>query len=402
MSAVDWLPGGQLSHRLQGVLDADPDVLFVTLGANPALSKLLYLMGDDEAIACADSKAVRECATDWLDSLGVQGDLERLYATILEQTVKTRVVVLEYPGVVPSVLHGDMDILIALLNQRVEAAVRSVAQKHPGLGRRIKVVPAPAGFAEHSLPDLSSLLVAPLDTVWDPARGSNVHLWVLNNDGGIHPNKAGNRELAGQLDRRIWGELPDATISVDSSATIAGASAKLNAMLDPGGFDTAYRVEYGPAQGDYDHQTENVWVGRRPGAQQWSAVVDRLDPDTAYRYRFVVTQQVGDTVKITRSEPATFTTASTPTTRDAAVATTIDANGREDIGYAVEYGPTAAYGRTTARRYAGRPDGPTRIAEALTHLQPGTTYHWRFVITRQNGDQVSVRRTSDATVTTAP
>jgi hypothetical protein len=36
----------------------------------------------------------------------------------------------------------------------------------------------------------------------------------------------------------------------------------------------------------------------------------------------------------------------------------------------------------------------------LSHLEPGTTYHYRFVITRQDGDRVRVERTPDATVTT--
>ena len=52
--------------------------------------------------------------------------------------------------------------------------------------------------------------------------------------------------------------------------------------------------------------------------------------------------------------------------------------GGVDTDYTFSYGPTASYGSTTAARSAGSGNKKVAVAETITGLQPGTTYHFRI------------------------
>ena len=53
--------------------------------------------------------------------------------------------------------------------------------------------------------------------------------------------------------------------------------------------------------------------------------------------------------------------------------------------YHFEYGPTAAYGQTTAPQHAGSGTAEVRVTEHLSGLTPGTTYRYRIVGTNTKG-----------------
>jgi streptogramin lyase len=64
----------------------------------------------------------------------------------------------------------------------------------------------------------------------------------------------------------------------------------------------------------------------------------------------------------------------------------------------VEYGPTTAYGKTSAPQPAGAGTATQAMSAKLTGLKPGTTYHYRVVGTSASGSTPG----ADATFTTDP
>lgn len=80
---------------------------------------------------------------------------------------------------------------------------------------------------------------------------------------------------------------------------------------------------------------------------------------------------------------------------EAMVEASIDAVG-EPTSYWVEYGLTAAYGQSTPVQSVGAPDEAVSVAVKLSGLQPGVTYHYRFVASNAAGTSDG----PDATFTT--
>jgi hypothetical protein len=85
------------------------------------------------------------------------------------------------------------------------------------------------------------------------------------------------------------------------------------------------------------------------------------------------------------------------TGREATTATlnaTINPNG-EATAYRFEYGPTAAYGTTVPVPDGAAGDGGVAqtFSEAISGLEPQTTYHYRVVATNVNGTNASADRT---------
>lgn len=65
--------------------------------------------------------------------------------------------------------------------------------------------------------------------------------------------------------------------------------------------------------------------------------------------------------------------------------------------YYFRFGKTDSYGSRTATGEAGGATAPSAVASALTGLEPATTYHYRLVVTNEDGRAVG----NDATFTTA-
>jgi streptogramin lyase len=98
-------------------------------------------------------------------------------------------------------------------------------------------------------------------------------------------------------------------------------------------------------------------------------------------------------------DPATATTGATSgvTATSASLLGLVDPNDYPTT-YTFEYGPTSAYGSSTAAQSAGGGDTPVPVSAAVTGLAPDTTYHYRVVATNQRGTVSG----ADATFTTAP
>jgi hypothetical protein len=87
-------------------------------------------------------------------------------------------------------------------------------------------------------------------------------------------------------------------------------SIRLRGVVDPQGSATAYRFEYGPANGSFDHHVpiSDAQVGSGNSDQVVLQDVAGLQPGTAYHYRIVATNFVGTSM----GGPVVFNTKSSP------------------------------------------------------------------------------------------
>ena len=195
------------------------------------------------------------------------------------------------------------------------------------------------------------------------------------------------------------GPLPEgleATEVLPSSATLA-------VTLNPEGSLTHYRFQY-LTRAEYEaHGFAECGAPANPGcaetpsrtlpegspppeagyeAEAISAEVEALIPATEYRLRLLAENEAGEV------EPeATFTTrpavgieaqwASEVAAASASLQAEIDPLGPEAQWW-IEYGTTDSYGSETAKAHLPAGFGEVRVGEALTGLQPSTTYHYRF------------------------
>jgi hypothetical protein len=190
------------------------------------------------------------------------------------------------------------------------------------------------------------------------------------------------------------------TSGVDQTvATVAGT-------VDPNGATTVYWFEYGTSTPD--HKTDERSAGTGDGGINVSAQIGGLKAGTKYVYRVVARNDGGTVPGATRSfttdrAPATPPTVSTGGTRDVAqsgatLTGSINTRGRTGT-YAFQYGPTTAYGASTAATPIGPTTSSVAVASPAAGLAPATRYHYRLVLTlADNGGTI---RGADHAFTTA-
>ncbi len=88
--------------------------------------------------------------------------------------------------------------------------------------------------------------------------------------------------------------------------------------------------------------------------------------------------------RITVAPGITTTPPSALTERKATVAAGVRPNS-QSTSYLVEYGPTSAYGHSSASESAGSGSAPEPVSVQLEGLLPSTVYHYRFVATNGSG-----------------
>jgi hypothetical protein len=125
-----------------------------------------------------------------------------------------------------------------------------------------------------------------------------------------------------------------------------------------------------------------------------SANVTGLTPATAYHYRLVATNAIGETKgsdRVFNSGPVSplveEESVEAAGTSEATLAAKINPRGGETT-YHVEYGTTNAYGQSTAESVAfGFPtdNGKHPVSVHIGGLVPGTAYHFRFVASNKAG-----------------
>jgi hypothetical protein len=198
---------------------------------------------------------------------------------------------------------------------------------------------------------------------------------------------------------------PPVVTSATMAAEAGGNAAALQGTVNSRGLPTTAYYEYGTTTA-YGRQTPAVSTGTTiPTAWEFGQVVGALAPDTTYQYRLVAENAAGKVV----GQNATFATgpglAPTVTTgsagsvghSSATVSATVDSGGNLGTTVRVEYGPTTAYGTSTAPTDVPFSTAPQPLSIPVSGLAPTTTYHYRVIAAGPFGTAVG----ADGTFTTA-
>jgi Ca2+-binding RTX toxin-like protein len=200
-------------------------------------------------------------------------------------------------------------------------------------------------------------------------------------------------------------ELPPGA-TTEAASEVKGATATLNAKVDPVAQATTYQFEYGKTE-SYGSKVplfpKSAGSGIAPVAASTSA--SGLEPNTTYHYRVVATNAAGTT----EGADQTFTTQKLPVvttgaasevkTTSASLAGTVNPEGLEAT-YQIEYGKTIFYGSKAPASpgAVGAGTSPVAVGTTVTGLEANTTYHYRVAGTSAAG----TARGEDKTFKTEP
>jgi hypothetical protein len=187
---------------------------------------------------------------------------------------------------------------------------------------------------------------------------------------------------------------------VPTSVALTGAT--LNATVFPGGQPTNYFFEFGNST-TYGTRTAIRYAGVGTESVKVSETVSGLTPGTVYHFRATVVIPTPDTI---RGEDRAFSTivaapGLTLTDVRSVSATTVGLDGTVNpmglpTTYHFEYGPTTAYGQSTAQQDAGSGIAPVSVGATIGNLATSGLYHWKLVAANGGGTAA----TSDSTFTT--
>jgi hypothetical protein len=186
---------------------------------------------------------------------------------------------------------------------------------------------------------------------------------------------------------------PPPTATTAAATSIGDSVATLNGSVNPNGSETKYLFEYGTTA-SYGSKTSEASAGAGSSPVEKGQAVGGLSPNATYHYRVVATNENPDPAY---GADQTFRTTGPPTVsigaavpdpsgKAAALNATINPNGHGTT-YQFEYGKTSSYGSNVPLTPAsvGSGTSPVNVSEALTGLEPGTTYYYRVAATNEAG-----------------
>jgi phosphodiesterase/alkaline phosphatase D-like protein len=182
------------------------------------------------------------------------------------------------------------------------------------------------------------------------------------------------------------------TIGATNVGSLGERSATLSTSADPHGEAATYQVEYGLSTAYGSTTAVQPIASGTSGAQALSVQVSGLAPSTTYHARFVVGSAAGTShgldVTYTTAAPqapqVSVASVGSITASSAIVKAAVDP-GQSVTSVEVEYGPTTAYGHTTAVQGIGAGGGVTNLQFPLAGLTANTTYHARVLATSIDG-----------------
>jgi lysophospholipase L1-like esterase len=207
---ADWARGGYLNPILDRIVNDDPDLTVMTLGANPLLSIFLTGSGAWCAFTLTDAQ-LRACVQQFIVAQRV-GPLLTDVVDELLAAPRNRLVVSLYHLAIPSVTlftARDVQILFSAFN----ATITSAMQHLPSYGSRVFVISPPPFFigrapgsyvcpSNHSAVDGPShqSQVTQDELALDPFLSfCPGRPWIISADTGIHPNPEGYAQFASAL-----------------------------------------------------------------------------------------------------------------------------------------------------------------------------------------------------------
>ena len=175
-------------------------------------------------------------------------------------------------------------------------------------------------------------------------------------------------------------------------------SVTLHGTLNPNGLDTHYWFEYDTEEykeGEGAHGTKVPLSPADVGSGTSNVAVSQsissgLSVGTTYYFRLVgenaeATVNGGQWSFKTAGLPVATTEAATGVTETEATLNATVNPERAETKYFFEYGPTTSYGSKTAEASAGSGTTNVHVAQTITGLTHGTTYHFRVVTTNEVG-----------------
>ena len=182
--------------------------------------------------------------------------------------------------------------------------------------------------------------------------------------------------------------------STNAPSTIGASSANVTGSVNPEGVETYYYYQYGPTT-EYGQSTAStgpgIDVGSGLSAVPAPATLVPLTPGVVYHYRLVAWNAEGTsygqdetfTAVAGQSPLAVTGPASGVSVSEATISGTINPEGKE-TSYRFEYGTNTEYG-TQAFGTVLPELGVQTVALSLRGLDPGTTYHYRLVVSSPAG-----------------
>jgi lysophospholipase L1-like esterase len=229
----DWLPGGILNKYLAAIVAEDPELVPMTLGANPLLSELLLTAEGEECSLTFTVSELNACVQPFFDQVDLTGSLERVYTALL-QAPDTNVVAFQYSLSIPALnlfSTWQLEAMIALFNQNIATAVANTKDHVPAAqAARLFMIEArvdPADADPTKLPRFNTGLPPTIHDSWTgnydcdevfdsdgPSHQSDLTQdfftasdydfcsgppWIIDADSGIHPSQAGYAQYAAAL-----------------------------------------------------------------------------------------------------------------------------------------------------------------------------------------------------------
>lgn len=213
----DWLPGGQLSDTLAGIVADNPDLTVMTLGANPLLDDFLFGGGLRCELTLSEAQ-FEACIGGFIERAELVPRVKAVFAELLEAP-SNHVVASQYHQAIPSssiFSVPSLRLMTRLLNDAVAEAVR----ESPEFGERVFLMSPPlftVGVPPGDSICTTTQLSAPVDgpsvqsvptqdelSVFDAFSfcGNDVN-WIISGDTGIHPSRLGHAQFAAALEQVV-------------------------------------------------------------------------------------------------------------------------------------------------------------------------------------------------------